>query len=145
MPYADETLSIKSRMRIDKRKKVWSESSKVEKLNSFEYYSFSTSVALHKCSKSQQTIENIFLRFSASFVCFLKKANDCHEWGEIKDGEKVCSWHFIALVEAKLNVISKSNHNNEHYLLLQNSLSHFFIAMISHPPFPLSSFFFAFP
>jgi hypothetical protein len=28
-----------------------------------------------------------------------------------------------------MSVISKSNHNNEHYLLLQNSLSHFFIAM----------------
>lgn len=34
-------------------------------------------------------------------------------------------------VEVKVNVISKSNHNNEHYLLLQSSLSHFFIAMIS--------------
>lgn len=34
-------------------------------------------------------------------------------------------------VGVKVNVISKSNHNNEHYLLLQSSLSHFFIAMIS--------------
>lgn len=102
-----------------------------------------TSFHFRRLAQLQKFAENYWGNFSFHFTSRLPSVGEKlmitineveKRQRDEKNFAKLAFYRFYwLLLKEKMNVISKSNHNNEHYLLLQSSLSHFLLQWFLFP------------